>query len=245
MKRFSGRAREQLKHYVYLYVDPRDKKPFYVGKGKGNRVFSHETGKGQSAKARKIHELLKLGLTPEKHILRYGLTKAQAFDLESAAIDILGLSQLTNAVRGHDSQKGTWGTAEEIAAMLGGKAAEVRVPGILINVSRAFRAGMSPQELYDATRSAWRIVQSRAENADYAFCVYNKIIREVYTVAAWAPGGTTMRSSDTDGRQKRRPKRIEFVGQVAPEVIRRKYIGRSVERYFSKGARNPIHYVRC
>ena len=30
-----------LKSYVYVYIDPRDGKPFYIGKGKGGRLFAH------------------------------------------------------------------------------------------------------------------------------------------------------------------------------------------------------------
>ena len=31
----------KLKTYVYRLIDPRNGETFYVGKGKGNRVFSH------------------------------------------------------------------------------------------------------------------------------------------------------------------------------------------------------------
>ena len=34
----------QLGYYVYLYIDPRSKRPFYVGKGQGERVLSHLSG---------------------------------------------------------------------------------------------------------------------------------------------------------------------------------------------------------
>lgn len=30
-----------LKYYVYVYIDPRNGEPFYIGRGKGNRMFSH------------------------------------------------------------------------------------------------------------------------------------------------------------------------------------------------------------
>jgi len=32
---------DQLQKYVYLLIDPTSGKPFYVGKGVGNRCFSH------------------------------------------------------------------------------------------------------------------------------------------------------------------------------------------------------------
>ena len=38
-----GVARK-LKTYVYRLIDPRNGETFYVGKGKGNRVFSHMRG---------------------------------------------------------------------------------------------------------------------------------------------------------------------------------------------------------
>lgn len=36
-KRISEDLAEHLDHYVYLLVDPRDSRPFYVGKGQGPR----------------------------------------------------------------------------------------------------------------------------------------------------------------------------------------------------------------
>ena len=38
---FSPEVIEQLQYYVYRLIDPRDGQTFYVGKGKGNRVFAH------------------------------------------------------------------------------------------------------------------------------------------------------------------------------------------------------------
>lgn len=37
---------------VYLYIDPRDEQPFYVGKGQGDRALSHLSEEAESRNAR-------------------------------------------------------------------------------------------------------------------------------------------------------------------------------------------------
>lgn len=41
LKKFDKLIKNKLKNYVYVYIDPFDDKPFYIGKGTGNRCFSH------------------------------------------------------------------------------------------------------------------------------------------------------------------------------------------------------------
>ena len=48
---FTSKVKEKLKHYVYLYLDPRTNVPFYVGKGTGNRCFAHLKDGAESGKA--------------------------------------------------------------------------------------------------------------------------------------------------------------------------------------------------
>ena len=39
--------------------------------------------------------------------------------------------------------------------------------------------------------------------------------------------------------------RVEFVGKLAPEEIRKRYIDTSVRDYLGKGSQNPCRYVNC
>ena len=41
---FNTEVSESLGNYVYRLIDPRNGETFYVGKGKGNRVFQHAAG---------------------------------------------------------------------------------------------------------------------------------------------------------------------------------------------------------
>jgi len=54
--------------YVYLYIDPRNQKPFYVGKGSGNRMYEHlnETIEITINKRKffRIQSILRQGLEP-------------------------------------------------------------------------------------------------------------------------------------------------------------------------------------
>lgn len=43
-----------LKSYVYVYTDPRNGQPFYIGKGQGNRLFSHLDDQAETEKTATI-----------------------------------------------------------------------------------------------------------------------------------------------------------------------------------------------
>lgn len=88
-----------MSFYVYELIDPRDGKPFYVGKGKGRRVHQHE--KDAKAGARlgrydRINEIWAAGLTVEKRIIERFDDEGAAFAAEARRIQEIGPENLTN-----------------------------------------------------------------------------------------------------------------------------------------------------
>lgn len=244
MDRIPRHVCQKLKHYVYLYIDPRDSQPFYVGKGKGSRLLAHLNDTAETEKVERIAELGKLGLEPMIEILKYGLTEREAFLVESAAIELIGLDRLTNRVKGHHATENGRGLLQDIVNELDAEEVKITHPVILINISRLYRYGMSPIDLYDTTRGIWR-TGPRREQAEYAFSIYGGNVRAVYSIAAWVPAGSTMTARDYSEKDYELSTRYEFVGNLAPESIQRKYTGKSVRKYFALGAQNPIKYVNC
>jgi hypothetical protein len=244
--RFSPKVCERLGWYVYLFIDPRDGKPFYVGKGKANRCFAHLKVRRLCAKTERIGELRKLGKVPRIEILKYGLTEAEAFLVESAAIELLGFDLLTNEVRGHHALDRAKAGVVEIEEELSAMPVEVRHKVILITINKLYRPGMPLPDLYDATRSAWK-VNPELHQPEYAFSVYRGIVRAAFEITRWLPAGSTLKTYEHDGYRPEGPRagRWEFVGLRAPDTVWRRYVGKSVRKYIVQGAQNPIQYVGC
>lgn len=235
---------QRLGYYVYLYIDPRTDKPFYVGKGQGDRVLSHLFEEGKAEKVKIIGELKNLGLEPRLDILAHQLPDEEtAFRIEAAVIDALGLQALSNKVRGWGSiQTGRMPLAQLIP-YYAAKPVEIVHPVMLIRVNRKYWHGMPERALYEITRGVWK-VGPRRENVQYAFAVFEGIVREVYKVDTWHEAGTTPYATrELDDVQL--PGRWEFTGSIAPPEIRERYFGCSVSDYLRVGAQNPIAYVNA
>lgn len=101
-------------NYVYVYMNPFKKleneiildisgekfnfdyEPFYIGKGRGNRMFSHLNDKNglNPSKVEQINEIIKNGRTPIIRIIKNGLSEFESYTLEN--IIITKLNNLTN-----------------------------------------------------------------------------------------------------------------------------------------------------
>lgn len=233
----------RLGHYVYLLVDPRDMNIFYVGKGKGVRAIYSSQGT-KNAKVRTRIAAIKLaGLEPNLEILVHNLPNERAaFQVECAAIDLLGLDQLDNKVRGHGSVEFGRTTLRDLVARYEASEVKIAHPAILIRINQLYRYGMSAVELYDATRGVWKI-SPKKHDVKLAFAVYKGIVKEVYEIADWFQAGSTFSTRDAQGLKS--PERWEFVGRVASAKIRRQYVNKSVKNYLKFGLQSPVVYVNC
>lgn len=238
--RFARSVANQLGYYVYIYRDPGNGEVFYVGKGKGSRALAHLASAGPSRKIRRIREIRKSGAEPAIEILVHGLEEEEtALKIEAAIIDLLGPEQLTNEARGYKSRSHGRMTVEQIQATYGAEPVEIVHPTLLIRISRHFRHTLSPKELYDVTRSCWKVGHKR-EQVQLAMPVFAGVVREVYEVRGWFPGNSTFPRPD---HRAVRTDRWEFVGCVADRRIRRKYLYKDVSHYLKWGNQNPIAYA--
>lgn len=91
--------------YVYALKDPRDKpaKPFYIGKGTGNRAWEHQAKVDDSEKGLLISQIHAAGQSVIHTIIADNLTEQQALKIEAELIAAFGIRAqgglLTNKVR--------------------------------------------------------------------------------------------------------------------------------------------------
>jgi uncharacterized protein len=88
--------------YVYALKDPRNGRPFYVGKGTGTRAWDHGLRVDKTRKGKRIEEITSKGLDVIVSILAEGLSELQALKLESELVTAFGTEKtggfLTNTV---------------------------------------------------------------------------------------------------------------------------------------------------
>ena len=126
----------------------------------------------------------------------------------------------------------------------------IKDPVIAISINEQFPHCEAADDLYTCTRGLWRLNRTRAEQAKYAFAIYQGEIKEVYEIEQWFPA-TKAFSDYWVARLKSQGSRIspadligryEFAGHLAPKEIREKYVGKKIPKRHSG---NPIMYFNC
>lgn len=263
MSAFSEKALESLEgFYVYTLIDPRDEQIFYVGKGTGNRVFSHEVESGKNpisekAKLRKIREIEADGLSVKRVIVNWGLSEYEAFAAEASLINLLnytGQGLLTNIVAGHHIHESL--SVEDFEILYGAKCLEpedIQHSIMIIKINKRYRRGMTAKELYDVVRGIWRAsmrtIQGR--NVEYVFGVYNQLIVAVYKPDEWhyvhemidVPRANEITPENFESLKNR----VYFIchNYEYMDDNQRFYLHKSIENLkVNQSAQNPITYFR-
>ena len=227
----------KLKMYVYRLIDPRTGETFYIGKGQGDRVFSHiraqVEGDDLDDKLKRIREIRLAGFEVAHVIHRHGMDDKTAFEVEAALIDAYpGLTNLAGGIGSSD-----YGAmhAKEIVRRYSAEPAVFRHKAVLISVNRsATEAG-----LYEAIRYAWKIGRSKAEQAEVILGTRQGLIVGAFVADAWLEAT----AANFPGREDV-PGRMGFVGREAPEAVSKLYVGKRVpDEYRKRGAANPIKYT--
>jgi len=224
--------------YVYRLIDPRNGETFYVGKGHGNRVFSHIHAEAKlegdevDNRVSRIRETHLAGFEVAHVIHRHGMDDATAFEVEAALID--AYPGLANVASGAGSDYGAM-HAEEIIRRYSAKSAQFSHRCVLITVNRT----VEDRSIYEATRYAWKMDMAKARKAELAFAVVRGLIVGAYVPEKWMQAT----QANFPGREDR-PGRIGFVGREADPKTANLYLGRRVpEEYRKRGAANPIRYT--
>ena len=231
----SDAAVERLGYYVYLLIDPRDDKVFYVGKGKGWRILAHlgegsDVGDDAPEKDKRIRDIRAAGCEIKPDVLRQGLTEEEAFEIEAAVIDLIGIGNLTNRMRGHRSDRGRM-PLKDIAIMHGAEDAVFDEPAILLRITQRYEEDMSDEKMYRATKDAWSVSLDKVKDIKLACSVYRGIIREVFAVDEWSYYPSTSRR-----------RKVQFEGEIDLKK-RDKYIGKSVARRWKRSDINSHKIV--
>lgn len=235
---FSTDVINEIGNYVYRLIDPRDYQTFYVGRGIGNRVFQHakeelkhfEDDEDElSMRLMQIRDIRLSGKEVICVIHRFGMTKEQAMEVESALIDCY--PGLTNRANGYDSDRGVI-TANDLQSSLMRPVYEEPTDLDYVIIKTTRNVVSISGDLYEATRRAWRASLDRASKVKIVLSVISGIVCEVYEVSEW------YRSPESDAR-------IEFHGKVANDDVANLFRGKMIPEYYrKKGMSSPFLYKR-
>ena len=232
----------EIGYYIYALceINGENRFPFYIGKGKHDRCLQHLDAEDDDARSNKIKSLLKedrLGID----IIRHGIkTDREAKIIEATCIDLLGVGNLTNKVRGSGVDMGRV-TLEEIHNLRLGKTVKIKSKhaGIAFLLNSTYKSGMSEVALFESTRGVWRNPR-RDESIKFAYATYGGLIKEVYEIHSWVPAGT-QQYFERELIDEHITNRWEFIGKKASQEVRDLYIGKILEKDRSFGT--PFVYV--
>lgn len=242
---FSSIVCDKLGYYVYCLADPRTHKIFYIGKGKGNRVFAHAfdalKSTQESDKMDLIRQIIAAEMNVEYYILRHNLkSEDEAYLVESVLIDLLTYPNfnkediLTNIQGGHHSNEDGIMSVKDIQARYFDYPELVLQNGdrlLLVNITNSYYK--TERSLMDSTREFWVVSKDKAAKTDYVLGVYNGIVMEVCKVK-----GHKFCDYNENGVKFDKP-RVSF---EVDELTESPYLHKKIPSEFVH-SQNPVRYM--
>ena len=228
---------DALQFYVYRLIDPRNGETFYIGKGRGNRIYNHvkealSASCESSIKQERILDIYNEGLEPIYIVHRHGLSEEIAYEVEGALID--AYTGLTNDQGGHNnSERGVMSLHQVITTYDLPEMPKPTTDVILINVNQ-LENRRDRNSVYNQVRGHWRISLKNARQIQRVIAVYKGVAVGVFEVQNWYS------SPLVDGRYC-------FDGVASDEPTWNHFIGEQGKRIVDsalKNGQNPIKYFR-
>lgn len=245
---FDQKTQEKLLAYVYGLFDPAEPRwPFYIGKGRGNRLFDHARGVPDgtedhaqlSQKLRQINDIRSAGRTVIHKILRFGLTDDEALKIEASMIDLVNYIKpdtLTNEISGQGVAEGFY-DAGDLAVSLAAQPLISEYRLLVIKIERRWSgliekygsaAAVPDDDIFEATKGDWKLSIVRAQQAECVVSVARGLVRGTFVPAGWQDAGYEDRKRMTGARDNTRFHSLKNM---------------SVAHLFSRGSQNPIRYL--
>jgi hypothetical protein len=254
---FDEKTIHKLNAYVYALFDPLEDRPFYIGKGRGNRIFQHVKGAiledKESNKYEKIRDIrARTQNNRVRHsVIRHGMSDEVAFEVESALIDLANRTgaNLTNEVTGHNSIENGMMSIDEILRKYNAPPLnELLHNVVIININKKYKSVRSEalhgntnhtakDLIYESVKQAW-VIGKRRGTVEYVLAEYKGIIVEVYEVIEVSINGQIEKWYPVSGYKNR----WGFHGKKAIDDVRSVYINKSISHHKKIGAANPVRY---
>ena len=240
---------DQLGWYVYRLTDPlRNDETFYVGKGRGDRIFAHVRGnyseiadeEASDLKAQRIKEIHDAGLEVGHVVHRHGIEDERvAYEIEAAVMD--SYPELTNKAGGQGSGERGPRSVEAIIRQYASEPFRAQEQILLVSINRT----ISDDEdgIYRAARYAWNVSLARAEKCKLVLAQHRGVVVGAFRPHVWLEA--TVENFPDHDPVPPKPRRWGFVGVWADDETQACYVGKLVpEKYRGPGlSRRVWHYV--